>query len=297
MADSRLLLFPSHPLYPRRPDPHFETAFATANSLGLTVGLADHDLVEKGRSAEVVKASWADREIVYRGWMIDPFRYDELERALCGVGASLLTSADHYRRAHELPNWYSLFEELTPVSRWTVTADLDELNRVAEGMKGPVILKDYVKSAKHDWDRACFVPEVSDAAALQRVARAFLEHRGEFFSGGFVVRSFEKFVGSEARIWWLDGEVIATTPHPDEPSATIPKIDFSGLSERIMSLRCPFVSCDVVLDADGRTRVVEVGDGQVSDWPEGIDDAELLKALGRANTVASAVRCSDLEVN
>ena len=71
-------------------------------------------------------------------------------------------------------------------------------------MQGPVILKDYVKSAKHDWDRACFVPEVSDATALQRVAKAFLEHRGEFFSGGFVIRSFEQFVGSEARTWWLE---------------------------------------------------------------------------------------------
>ena len=281
MADSRLLLFPLHPLYPRRPDPHFERAFATSNSLGLSVGLVDHNAVEKGESAEVVKASWVDREIVYRGWMIDPLRYDELDLALCGVGASLLTSADRYRRVHELPNWYSLFAELTPVSRWTETADLDELNRVAEGMQGPVILKDYVKSAKHDWDRACFVPEVSDAAALQRVAKAFLEHRGEFFSGGFVIRSFEQFVGSEARTWWLDGELIATTPHPDEPSATTPKIDFSGLPERISSLNCRFVTCDLALDSDGRTRVVEVGDGQVSDWPEGIDDAELLAALSR----------------
>jgi ATP-grasp domain, R2K clade family 3 len=36
----------------------------------------------------------------------------------------------------------------------------------------------------------------------------------------------------------------------------------------------------VVLHADGRTRVVEIGDGQVSDWPEGVDDSELLRALG-----------------
>ena len=91
MADSRLLLFPLHPLYPRRPDPHFERAFATANSLGLSVGLVDHNAVEKGESAEVVKGSWVDREIVYRGCMIDPLRYDELELALCfGLASSLL---------------------------------------------------------------------------------------------------------------------------------------------------------------------------------------------------------------
>jgi ATP-grasp domain, R2K clade family 3 len=282
MANSRLLLFPSHPLRARRPDPHFDAAFETATSLGLDVGLLDHDLVEKGSSRDAVKASWVEREVIYRGWMIDPFRYGEFERAICGVGASLLISAEQYRRAHELPNWYSLFADVTPASRWTTNSDLGELNALVEGMRGPVILKDYVKSAKHDWERACFVPEVSNAGALQSVARAFLEHRGEFFSGGFVVRAFEEFVGPEVRTWWLDGELIATTPHPDEPSAIVPNFDLARVAERIALLNCRFTTCDLVLNADGRTRVVEVGDGQVSDWPEGVDDSELLSALCRA---------------
>jgi ATP-grasp domain, R2K clade family 3 len=281
MPSSRLLLFPSHPLHARRPDPHFAAAFATATLLGLDVGLLDHDAVEKGRSLETVRASWIDRQIVYRGWMIDPIRYEELACALRGVGASLVTSADQYRRAHELPEWYPLFAELSPTSRWTSSADLGELEVVAEGMRGPVILKDYVKSAKHDWARACFVPEVSDAVVLESVARALLDHRGDFFSGGFVIREFEEFVGPEARTWWLDGELIATTTHPDEPSAVAFNIDLAGISERITSLKCRFVTCDVVLHADGRTRVVEIGDGQVSDWPEGVDDSELLRALCR----------------
>jgi hypothetical protein len=32
----------------------------------------------------------------------------------------------------------------------------------------PLVLKDYVKSQKHAWDEACFIPSASDRKAFER---------------------------------------------------------------------------------------------------------------------------------
>ncbi len=60
------------------------------------------------------------------------------------------------------------------------------------------MLRDFVKSAKHEWASACYIPNVQDRESAGAVARRFLEVRGDAFSGGFVVREFEPFVGPEA---------------------------------------------------------------------------------------------------
>jgi hypothetical protein len=39
------------------------------------------------------------------------------------------------------------------------------------------------------------------------------------------------------------------------------------------------VTCDVVLRDDRATRIVEIGDGQVSDFPEPVNPTELVRAL------------------
>ncbi|MDJ0344038.1 ATP-grasp domain-containing protein [Streptomyces sp. H10-C2] len=45
------------------------------------------------------------------------------------------------------------------------------------------------------------------------------------------------------------------------------------------ALGCRFVTTDLALRTDGRWRVVEVGDGQVSDLPQGTDPAGLIREL------------------
>ncbi|GAA3477887.1 hypothetical protein GCM10018966_024170 [Streptomyces yanii] len=112
----------------------------------------------------------------YRGWMIPASRYGELERALTARGCSLVTDASAYRRAHELPGWYEVFAGLTPRSVWRPVA----VNGSASGDEapaglaalveplgaGPGIVKDFVKSRKHEWHEACYVPELTDRVHL-----------------------------------------------------------------------------------------------------------------------------------
>ncbi|MEV0191529.1 ATP-grasp domain-containing protein [Kitasatospora purpeofusca] len=177
---------------------------------------------------------------------------------------------------------------------------------VAElGGRGPAIVKDYVKSRKDEWGEACFVPELADLPAVARVVARFVELQGPYLAGGVVLRRFEEFTrvvwdaegtpsgtpglpddgrggrrrAVESRVWWLDGEPVLVGPHPDLPGCPSAP-DLSGVRPPVRTLGCRFVTTDLAERADGSGwRVVEVGDGQVSELPRGIDPSRLLIAL------------------
>ncbi|PRY59992.1 ATP-grasp domain-containing protein [Glycomyces artemisiae] len=58
--------------------------------------------------------------------------------------------------------------------------------------------------------------------------------------------------------------------------------DLAGLDRAVAALGCRFVTTDLARRSDGVWRVIEVGDGQVSDFPAGADIGPLVKALTAA---------------
>jgi hypothetical protein len=50
------------------------------------------------------------------------------------------------------------------------------------------VLRDYVKSMKHYWHEAAYIPDTVGHAAAWKVAARFRELRGDEFTGGFVLR-------------------------------------------------------------------------------------------------------------
>ncbi|MFI9723131.1 ATP-grasp domain-containing protein [Streptomyces sp. NPDC052396] len=288
--DTPLVIFCRDPLNSRRADGHFAEEARAARQAGLRVALLDHDALLAGRAAAAVSAVPPDAGAAwYRGWMVPAGRYAELAGALAALGVSLLTSPESYRRAHELPGWYGTFAELTPRSVWlpaepgTAPAG-GTLAAAAAGLgAGPAIVKDYVKSRKHEWDTACYVPSLSDTARLSAVVGRFVELQEEFLTGGVVIRAFERFRPSgEARVWWVDGVPVLTTAHPDSPGLLPAEPSLAEVGRAVAALGCRFVTTDLALREDGAWRVVEVGDGQVSDLPRGVDPGALLGALAGA---------------
>ena len=289
-----VLLSCSDPLDGRRPDPHFVPEARAARESGATVGLIDHDALLAGYPGDAVRRVAADNGPAwYRGWMIPAERYAALENALAARGTTLLTTAVQYQAAHELPGWYPAFEGLTPRSGWVAhkpdsPLPVGELAAVAAGLvaAGAVagIVKDYVKSAKHRWATACYVPDLADPDGCGRVVAAFAAEQAEFLAGGIVLREFEDFTrpdgtpAAQARVWWLDGRPILVTAHPDTPR-TVVEPDLTEVVPRVRALPARFVTTDLVQRHDGVWRVVEVGDGQVSDLPAGQDPAALLAPL------------------
>ncbi len=270
-------IFCADPLRPRHTDPHFADEARTARELGHPIALIDHDALTAGdATAAVARVPQGSAAAWYRGWMVTAGQYGALSDALAARGVTLMTSPQDYERAHELPGWYGTFESVTPRSVWLPTASGTspagpELVAAATRLGGgPAVVKDYVKSRKHEWHEACFVPDLADTGRLASVVARFVELQDEFLAGGVVIRAFEDFRSTvgEARLWWVDGSPVLSTAHPDTPLLR-PEPDPVLLQPLVAALGCRFVTTDLALREDGVWRVVEVGDGQVSDLPQG----------------------------
>jgi hypothetical protein len=182
--------------------------------------------------------------------MVKSDEYAALVRAIGQCGGTPFIGPQEYLAAHHLPNWYPLLSDLTPETRWypadaNLVAELSTLNW------GSYFLKDYVKSLKTV--RGSIVREPADAPAVIAEMR---EYRGEI-EGGICVRRVEEFIPkSEQRYFVLLG-----VGHAASKGVPVPDI-VRSCAERLPS---KFFSVDVAVRRDGALRVVEVGDGQVSD--------------------------------
>lgn len=193
----------------------------------------------------------ADGELIgYRGWMLSSDEYDALSALIRGAGGKQITSPATYLLTHHLPNWYPLLKEFTPETE-IVPADTDLERVVRELGWGRVFIKDYVKSLKTSVGSIVERPE-----DLAIVTSEMKKYRGQI-EGGFCIRRVEAFLPESERRFF----VIGGTPYSACVDTTIPTV-VCAAAERIKS---PFFSVDVVHRSDGVERIVEIGDGQVSD--------------------------------
>lgn len=227
-------------------DEMFTDQLAAVGAAGFTASLVpDRVLAGIGELGGIV----AGGTVVYRGWMATAEEYAALVRAVRRAGGVPLTDERQYVAAHHLPNWYPLLAEHTPETRaFPPDSDLEaELRTLGWGA---YFVKDFVKSLKTGRGSVVFDP--ADAPAVVAELR---EYRGRI-EGGVCVRRVEELVPeSERRYFVVRGIGFAAT---GEPVPDVVRV----CAERIPS---PFFSVDVIRRRDGAVRVVEVGDGQVSD--------------------------------
>lgn len=241
------LLYPSSPLIRREPDEQFAAEVEAVRAAGLPISLFSLENFQCGefRATPAIPAS---TEVLYRGWMLSGPEYEKLNAALGQNHTKLLISPQEYLANHHLPNWYPEIKDLTPETR-IFPADCDLVSEL-KGLNWPeYFIKDYVKSLKTALGSRFSRPEqVSPIVEEMRTYRGVIE-------GGFCVRRVEAFLpGTEQRYFVLHGA-------PHSPSGEIPPI----VCECVKRLKNRFYSVDVVQRADGQLRIVEVGDGQVSD--------------------------------
>lgn len=279
-----MMLFPCDPLRRARPDPHFADEYGAARDADIAVALIDHDAaVADECGVSCAKVPTSSTPAVYRGWMLRPSAYAGLERALADRGVTLRTTASNYQLAHHLPGWYEAVRSDTPESVWTPTdSDGEFIEALRHLPAGAAVIKDYSKSEKHYWDEAMFIPDTTNETQALSVAHRFCELRGEFFDVGYVIRSFEHFEGPELRTWWVDGRCVLVSPHPDADSEEVFDFgdDLAALCPSIERLGAPFITADVVRrSGNGRLRIVEIGDGQVSDRSSFIDPSLFITSI------------------
>ncbi len=285
MSAPPLVLFPCEPFDPKRIDPDFERERRAARATGFDSALIDHSGVISGKvAASVSRVPEGAGAAMYRGWMLTPSQYEALHEALSARGVELVNDARQYRTAHYLPESYPWLEGHTPRSVWLKVDGAPDAARLAEAAASfgdrPLVVKDYVKSQKHYWHEACFVPAASDLPALERVVRRFLELQGEDLNEGLVLREFVplKTVGkhpksgmplaAELRIFWLAGQAILSHRYWGDLTTfdlPLPWTELGPIAARIPSR---FFTMDVAFLEDGSWTIVELGDGQVAGLPD-----------------------------
>lgn len=285
------LLFCCDPGDPRRPDSAYMDEVGAAERLGAEYSLVDFEALADGhdpeRAVRCVAPAPEEGEVgIYRGWMLKAGQYAELYAALADRRVTLINAPAQYEHCHQLPNWYGRLEGQTPRSVWADAGDMSLARlRVLLQTFGdrPVIVKDYVKSRKHEWLEACFIPSAADHQAVERVVSRFLALQGDDLNGGLVFREFLDFepLGShiksgmpltrEFRLFFLDGVMIQESRYWDQgdyAGETPPLAHFTRLAASVESR---FFTMDVAKTVNGEWVVVELGDGQVAALPEDAD--------------------------
>lgn len=241
------LLYPCDPFDRKRPDEAFEEEFDAVRAAGMTCSLYSAEDAATGAFRPVPPLAQGD-EVVYRGWMLVPGEYAALAAAVQDKGGYMLTAPEAYRRCHYLPEWYDACKDLTPA-----TVFLDEDADFPAALAGTgwqaFFVKDYVKSLTTSRGSiARTAAEVADVVALIASYRGRIE-------GGVCVREVEALQpDSEERYFVVRGKACAR-------DGAVPAI-VERIAARIDS---PFYAVDIVLDAAGVPRLIELGDGQVSD--------------------------------
>jgi hypothetical protein len=300
VAINRVIVFCSDPLEPRQPDQAFAREAVAAEQVGLVFELIDFEALalehDCARAVRRVRPREQPMEAVYRGWMLKPEMYRELHDSLAAKNLRLVNSPAAYRHCHYLPESYAIIEGHTPRSVWMKLAGDPSIETVMELLRpfgsAAVIVKDYVKSRKHEWEEACFISSAADRDAVERVVRKFVELQEEDLNEGLVFREFVEFeplaihsksgmpLTREFRLFFFDGRPILSAEYWDEGDygSIAPPIDrFTKIAAHVESR---FFSMDIAKQRhEDDWMIVELGDGQVAGLPDSADAAEFYRAL------------------
>ncbi|WP_285399627.1 ATP-grasp domain-containing protein [Lysinibacillus sp. fls2-241-R2A-57] len=288
------ILFCSDPLNNRSVDVDYELEMNTAKSLGFKVDLIqledilDHKIQQALRQIE---PSHTLETVIYRGWMLSPENYEKLYQGLLKKNLKLINSPSHYVTCHYFPNAYHVIKDYTPKSKWidieAVHQDYNTIYEVvAEFHHQPILIKDYVKSRKHEWEDACFIPDASDKKQLDFVVKNFIERQGQDLNGGLVFREFiplEKVaehpksgmpLSREYRLMFYNRQLLQLLDYWEEVTYDNEPPSLDGFITLASQLNSNFFSIDIGKTVDGRWIIIEVGDGQVSGLPENVVEVE-----------------------
>ncbi|MES2507004.1 MAG: ATP-grasp domain-containing protein [Verrucomicrobiota bacterium] len=241
------LIYPADTFRPKVVDETYEEEYEAAKEAGFSVSLFNFEEFQAG-SFKVFPPIEAGEVTLYRGWMMTGPEYTRFHQALTTRGASPLTTPEEYLKCHHLPGWYDLLKPFTAETRFYTEADDIAADLASVGWTG-CFMKDYVKSLSTDGGSV-----VSDLSALESVIQKMRKYRGQI-EGGLCARHLEDYDAStERRFFVFRGRAFG-----DGTEVPLP------VMEAASQISSPFFTVDVAMRCDGVLRIIELGDGQVSD--------------------------------
>ena len=176
MKEQLYILFCESPFQANKVDEDYEDQFISAKENGFEIILFNfEDLTSTDRFSFATKRIKPNEKLVnviYRGWMLTPKQYSILYNDLLSKNFKLINTVEEYQNCHYLPDSLKFIESRTPKTVFEKFDSGNGIQKLIEKSKvfgqKPVILKDYVKSEKHDWETACFVADASNIDNLKQ---------------------------------------------------------------------------------------------------------------------------------
>lgn len=267
-------IFCNHPLYQHNIDEDYKEEYQEAG-LHHSCALFSYEDMEAGKLSLFGES--ISGLTIYRGWMMKPEMYARFYSLLEEKGIILINTPQEYEKYHTLPGWYSDFAEYTIESVWETEGSVENALSMAKQLQGSYIVKDFVKSRKHEWYDACFIKNVSDTENTAKVIKNFISRQGDSLVGGVVLRKFENLkqigfhgksgmpMSEEYRAFIYAGKVLILDNYWTDN-------DFVGISEAekcwietiASKIKSNFITMDLARKEDGELIIMELGDGQVS---------------------------------
>lgn len=293
------ILFCESPFQANKVDEDFEDQFKAAKDNGFDTLLFNfEDLTKENGFAKATKRIRPSDELVkviYRGWMLTPKQYSILYNDLRAKNYQLINNPVEYQNCHYLPDSLKFIEGKTPKTVFEKFEHEDSINKLLEKSKvfgrKPVILKDYVKSEKHDWETACFVADAANTDSLRKTIKNLIELRGKYLNEGIVVRAFVELndltvhsksgmpLTEEYRLFFYKQKLIGIYDYWEEGEYKLSKPDATEFEEIAQKIESNFFSMDIARQKNGTFIIIELGDGQVAGLPEKADCSEFFKQL------------------
>ena len=240
-------LFPASPLDRKMIDETFQDQAIACKMAGFNTSVLDEERRTFGIKPD------KDETVVYRGWMMNMSEYSFYTGVMLANECEIITYPMQYMATHWLPEWYPKIEALTPETLIFPNGEMTEWKTTVANGWEKIQVKDYVKSLKTGGGSV-----TTDAAGIAQIISDMAKFRGTI-EGGICLRRFEEFrPGSETRYFVIDGKF-----YGQEVMFDTRVMDMLIRVARDIPSR--FFSVDIAERTDGRYRVVEIGDGQVSD--------------------------------
>ena len=282
-------LFCDNPLNRNVVDDDYSEEFTVANELGHNVFLYNYEALTVKRNPYLatkrIPPSQLPCQLIYRGWILKPTEYASLYETLALKNYLLVNTPEEYQNCHYLPDSLKFIEAYTPKTIWlnceNGKIDFDEINsRLSVFDRSPIIVKDFVKSQKHYWNTACFIPDAGDKDKVRLVVETFLDWQGDDLNEGLVFREYVELADltthsksgmplkQEYRLFFYKQQLVCSCDyweegdyqHDDIPPTEI----FTDIANGVQS---QFFTMDVAKTAIGGWIIIELGDAQVAGLP------------------------------
>lgn len=277
---------------PKEVDYMYAEEYKAAKQHFIPTSLISFEALKKGNVDAALKRVQASEEKVqgiYRGWMLRPEQYKQLYEALLEKNIELINKPDEYKFCHYLPENYEVIKAMTPKTTFKPLAsdfDIKDFKKELDTFGNqPIAIKDYVKSQKHYWAEACFIPDASDRQKAETVIRKFIELQDVDLNEGLVFREFVELeqltnhsqsgmpLTKEFRIFIKDGEVMTVFKYWDEGDYENVTPEIESFRAIFTSIKSRFFTMDIAKKKNGNWIIVELGDGQVAGLPDNADKA------------------------